>query len=65
MVTIRAAVEGDLQAVAQVHMRCFPDYFLTKLGERLLEAYYREFFEEDGPFAVAQEEGPGGLLHGI
>ena len=44
--TIRAANESDLPVVCDVHAKCFPESFSTRLGKKLLTAYYYEFYLE-------------------
>ncbi len=56
MYTYRNATKEDLKEVAKVHTKCFEDYFLTSLGTDLLEKYYGEYFDENAPFIVAQED---------
>ena len=43
---IRAAQENDMITVADVHTVCFPNNFSTRLGKKLLSAYYLEFYKE-------------------
>ena len=44
--TIRAAQESDIGAVCDVHAKCFPESFSTRLGKNLLTKYYLEFYRE-------------------
>ena len=55
MITYRSAKPEDMKAVAKLHKVCFPDYFLTSLGEKLLEKYYLEYLLENDLFILAQE----------
>lgn len=55
MITYRNAVPEDMRAAAQLHKVCFPDYFLTSLGENLLEKYYLEYLLENDLFVLAQD----------
>jgi len=40
---IRIATQKDLDGIASLHVKCFSEYFLTKLGLNLLAKYYSEF----------------------
>lgn len=40
---IRQATKKDLKAIANVHIKCFPDSFSSKLGEILLTRFYNEY----------------------
>jgi len=42
-VEVRDIAPGDVPAVAALHRRMFPDYFLSHMGQRFLECFYREF----------------------
>ena len=44
--TIRAARESDMEVVCEVHAKCFPESFSTRLGKNLLTKYYLEFYRE-------------------
>ena len=56
-ILIRPAIKEDMPAVSNVHMICFSDYFLTKLGQSLLVQYYRIFLEDHQLFYVAEADG--------
>lgn len=43
---IRSATEADLPVVCDVHAKCFPESFSTRLGKKLLANYYYEFYRE-------------------
>ena len=43
---IRSAIEADLPVVCDVHAKCFPESFSTRLGKKLLTNYYYEFYRE-------------------
>lgn len=53
---ITNAKYDDLKEIAKVHIKCFPDYFLTKYGEKLLSKYYGEYLEENDPFVIARKD---------
>ncbi|NLN89361.1 MAG: GNAT family N-acetyltransferase [candidate division WS1 bacterium] len=56
-VSIRAAREADLRAIALVHTRAFRGFFLTALGDRFLRAYYGLTLTHAGAIlAVAAED---------
>lgn len=42
---IRHATYDDMDSVVAIHLRCFPDYFLSKLGSRFLKRYYQSFLD--------------------
>ncbi len=54
---IDIARETDLREIAKVHTKCFPGYFLTKYGEKLLAQYYGEYLAEGVPFVIARDNG--------
>lgn len=56
-ILIRPAIKEDMPEVSRLHMVCFPDYFLTKLGQSLLTQYYRIFLEDHQLFCVADADG--------
>lgn len=41
MITIRKATENDVDAIVAIHQQAFPDFFLTTLGSRFLNLYYK------------------------
>ena len=56
MVYCRKATAQDMRAVAELHEKCFSDYFLTSLGIDLIEKYYREFQMESNIFVLAFDD---------
>ena len=54
---IEKAMNTDLGEIAKVHTKCFPGYFLSKYGEKLLARYYGEYLAEGVPFVIARENG--------
>lgn len=46
-ITIRKARKEDLPGIAAVHIECFPDYFSTKMGKKILSSYYGKYLETD------------------
>ncbi len=61
---IRNASLNDMHEVAAVHSVCFPDNFSTKLGNKLLAAYYTEFYNE-APHLFLVCENDGGKICGF
>lgn len=57
MFVYRDALKSDMNSIAKVHTDCFKGYFLTSLGEKLLEKYYAEYFDEGAPFVLALNDG--------
>ena len=53
----RTAKVYDFVKIAQTHIICFPNYFISKLGENLVANYYKEFVDEDNIFVIAESEG--------
>ena len=49
------ACEAEIPEIVQVHLKCFESYFLSSLGETLLENYYKQFLKEDNLFVVAKD----------
>lgn len=41
MITIRKATVNDVKAIVKIHEQAFPDFFLTTLGSRFLNLYYK------------------------
>ena len=50
---IRPMISSDAPTVASLHMRVFPEYFLTHMGPRFLTRFYRQFTEHPGYGFVA------------
>ena len=53
MVKYCVAQNKHLDQIAEIHIKCFPDYFITSLGKELIKRYYYEFLKEDNPFIIA------------
>lgn len=43
---VRRAGRADADAIADIHLEAFPEYFLTRLGRTFLKRYYRSFLSE-------------------
>lgn len=56
MITYSKATTSDIAAIAVVHTKVFPTYFLTLLGVDLIEKYYNEFFYENNLFIVVKDD---------
>lgn len=41
MIAIRKAAVNDVDAIVAIHQQAFPDFFLTTLGTRFLQLYYK------------------------
>ena len=53
MITYRNVIKEDLKEISRLHRVCFEGYFLSSLGEKLIEKYYESYVDEDAPFIVA------------
>jgi ribosomal protein S18 acetylase RimI-like enzyme len=62
-VSITPIQDTDLSQVVDVHMRAFPDFFLTFLGPRFLKEFYGSFVVDPmGMGFVASDEETGKIL---
>ncbi len=51
------ANKNELDKITKVHMECFPDYFSTRLGFKLLKSFYGEYLKKfPHLFVVAVDE---------
>lgn len=52
--TLRIAplAASHVPSLAAAHVRCFPGFFLTNLGERFLETYYGSYIATDTGFGI-------------
>lgn len=53
MIEIRKAEISDIEAIVNLHMKIFDDYFLTALGFNLLKRYYTIYFKNEDINLVA------------
>lgn len=53
---IRQAKLSDLENIAQVHAKCFPDSFSTTIGKRLLAKFYYEYVSEIPELFLVSED---------
>ena len=57
-ITIAKLKSSDLDEIVKIHMEAFPDFFLTFLGPKFLEEFYRSFVNNnDGLGFTAFSEG--------
>ena len=49
----RQAVFTDMPCVAETHLACFSDYFLSQFGKELVQEYYSYFWKEAPLFVVS------------
>lgn len=48
--------DSDFLRIAEIHSAAFPDFFLTRLGRRLLAVYYRDLsLADDNVFIVVRD----------
>ena len=57
----RHAVEGDIDAVARIHLAAFDGFFLSQLGYRFLCVMYRAFLKSPSSLFVVFETASGQL----
>ena len=58
--------QSDIKSVVDVHMKSFPDFFLTFLGPRFLKEFYTSFLVDDeGMGFVAVDEESNRIVGGI
>ena len=57
MIAVRNAKLSDMLAVSRVHVKCFPNYFSTKMGTKILKRYYTCYYKENPFFVVAESNG--------
>jgi ribosomal protein S18 acetylase RimI-like enzyme len=57
----RHAVEGDIDAVARIHLAAFDGFFLSQLGYRFLCVMYRAFLRSPSSLFVVFETASGQL----
>jgi len=64
---IRAMKQSDLEAVVEVHLRSFPNFFLTFLGRRFLVLLYAGIQADPGGVVLVAEssEGVQGFVAGV
>jgi ribosomal protein S18 acetylase RimI-like enzyme len=56
---VRSATALDLPGIVEIHLRAFPDSFLTCLGRAFLSAYYRRVLDFEGGILLVHESAGG------
>lgn len=56
MISYRLAEVRDMAQIAETHIECFPGYFITSLGGKLIQNYYYTFWRENNLFIVAEDK---------
>lgn len=56
MISYRLAEARDMAQIAETHIECFPGYFITSLGRKLIQNYYHTFWRENNLFVVAEDK---------
>ena len=49
---VREAIQGDCSTLAEIHMKSFNDFFLSSLGKRFLETFYKACIENPGAISI-------------
>jgi len=49
---VREAIPGDCSTLAEIHLKSFNDFFLSTLGKRFLETFYKACIKNPGAIAV-------------
>lgn len=58
MIEIKRAQEKDIPEIVAIHVKAFPDFFLTTLGEGFLKLYYYSVLKSnDGVLIIGHVEG--------
>lgn len=63
--TPRDMTAADLDRVVELHKACFPEYFLTGLGDRVVRRFYAEAVADPRSFAAVLEEDESRRLIGL
>lgn len=56
MITIRKATVNDVKTIVKIHEQAFPDFFLTTLGSRFLNLYYKCMCKYNDAITLCAEE---------
>jgi ribosomal protein S18 acetylase RimI-like enzyme len=54
---VREATAGDVPAMVEIHLRAFPDFFLSQLGRPFLRRLYAGFVRESSGCALIAQQG--------
>ena len=58
MIEVKKAQEKDIPDIVVIHIKAFPDFFLTTVGEGFLKLYYKSVMNSsDGVLLIGQSEG--------
>lgn len=65
-IDVTSLKQSDIKSVVDVHMKAFPDFFLTFLGPRFLKEFYTSFLvDAEGMGFVAFDEESGQVVGAI
>lgn len=53
----RDVKQDDILSIAKIHSECFKDYFITKLGDKLIARYYAAFLGKKSEFILCENDG--------
>lgn len=56
---VREAIQGDCSTLAEIHMKSFNDFFLSSLGKRFLETFYKACIKNPTAISVVCATGEG------
>lgn len=62
---IRPLIDSDLKAVVKIHLQSFPAFFLSFLGPRFLELFYRSFLEDPSGIGFVAVNGNGRVIGSV
>lgn len=62
---IRPLIDSDLKAVVTIHLFSFPGFFLSFLGSRFLELFYRSFLEDSAGIGFVATDENGSIIGSI
>ena len=65
-VKIRKASHDDLESIVDMHLIAFPEYYLTRLGRRVVWGTYDQYFKSDllFPLVATMDGKPVGFIAG-
>ncbi|QYR67290.1 GNAT family N-acetyltransferase [Fusobacterium animalis] len=55
MINYRLATKDDIQAISDIHINEFSEYFLTMLGKKLVYKFYESYYENGNILVVAEK----------
>jgi len=68
MLKICAMEEDHVDCIVEMHMKCFPGFFLTSLGKGFLKQYYKSLLQSERSVALIitdDAEEPRGFVTGV